>query len=65
MRDKARRLSEMRKAPKDVVMSEAQRRLVQGILRDQGHDLGSLTNPAAAFESEQGLSHSLLRLPEG
>ena len=65
VRDKARRLSEMRKAPKDVVMSEAQRRLVQGILRDQGHDLGSLTNPAAAFESEQGLSHSLLRLPEG
>lgn len=46
-------------------MSEAQRRLVQGILRDQGHDLGSLTTLAAASESQEGLSHSLLRLPEG
>ena len=65
VREKARRLSEMRRAPKDVVMSEAQRRLVQSILRDQGHDLGSLTTPAAASQSEEGLSHSLLRLPEG
>ena len=54
VREKARRMGQMRRAPKDVVMSEAQRRMVQSILREQGHDVGSSTSAGAAFETDEG-----------
>ena len=54
VREKARRMSQARRAPKDVVMSEAQRRMVQSILREQGHDIGASSSATAAFESDEG-----------
>ena len=54
MRDKARRLSYVRMAPKSVVMSEAQRRMVQSILRGQGNTSGACASSTAAFGTEDG-----------
>ena len=56
VREKARRVGQMRRAPKDVVMSEAQRRMVQSILREQGHDIASTAPASAAFETSEGRS---------
>ena len=54
VREQARRMGQMRRAPKAVVMSEAQRRMVQSILREQGHDIGSSAPTRAAFQSDEG-----------
>ena len=54
VREKARRMGQMRRAPKDVVMSEAQRRMVQSILREQGHDIDSPAPTSAAFQTDEG-----------
>ena len=54
VRDKARRLSNMRMAPKSVVMSEAQRRMVQSVLRGQGNTSGACASSTAAFGTEEG-----------
>ena len=54
VRDKARRLSSSRMAPKSVVMSEAQRRMVQSILTGQGIASGAPASSTAAFGTEEG-----------
>lgn len=57
VREKARRLAQARRAPRDVVMSEAQRRMVQAILREHGRDTGAAASTSlAAFETEEGKS---------
>ena len=58
VREKALQMGQMRRAPKDVVMSEAQRRMVQSILREQGHDTGTTSAAGAASQSDEGRARS-------